>query len=248
MQDKTNLPSRIQDAVLFVQRRNCPKFIGFLSEQETSLALSNLKYVTDVSYRLWAGYEEGERAVLGIFPPNMEIDTAVFPIVAVCFNYREQDKLSHRDFLGALMSLGIERDTVGDIAVDTGKTIVFLHKNIADYCLSQIQKIGSVGVSVNITDANNLSLTKRFEEKSATIASTRLDNIVGAICNLSRSKALQLIEDGFVAIDGIITTKSTKQIPSNCKLSVRGYGKFVVTAVDQITRKGRIILEYKKYI
>ncbi len=248
MQDKSSLPARINDAVLLVQRRGCPKYIGFLNEQEASVALSCLRGAVGVAYRLWAGYPEGERNILGIFPQEWEIDTAAFPIVPVSFTYRTQDQLSHRDFLGALMALGIERDTVGDIVVGNGQTTVFLHQNIADYCFSQITKIGSVGVTAKIADVTEFSFSPRFEEKSATIASARLDNVVGALCNASRSRAMQWIEGGFVALDGIITTKSTKQVSVNCKLSIRGHGKFVITAIDQKTRKGRLVLAYKKYV
>lgn len=248
MQDKNTLLSRIEDAVLFVQRRSCPKYIGFLDEQETSLALTKLHSISGVLYRFWSGYPEGERSVLGVFPLDWEIDTDAFPIVPISFNYRKQDKLSHRDFLGALMALGIERDTVGDIVVGIANTIVFVHKNIADYCICQITKIGSVGVRVELCDTAIPLLSPRLEEDTTTIASVRLDNVVGAVCKVSRSKAVALIEGGLVAVNGEITEKSTKQVPDGCKLTVRGFGKFIIVSTAAKTRKGRIVLEYKRYI
>lgn len=241
------LPAQVRDAVQWVFHHGCPKYLGFFNEQEASVVLSCLRGVTNVSYRLWSGYEQGERVMLGIFPADNECGED-FPIDAVCFTYRSQDKLTHRDFLGALMALGIERSTVGDIVVGDGKTTVFLHRNITAYCLSQISKIGSVGVHAEITNVTEFDFTPRFERKSTTIASTRLDNVVCAVCNTSRTRAAELIGDGLVAIDGIICTKITRQITGSCKVSVRGFGKFAILDVDQQTRKGRLVLNYNKYI
>lgn len=249
MLDKhTLVVSQIQDAVRRVARRGHPKYLGFFDEQSGSVARALLRGAPDVSYRLWGGYAQAERTVLGIFASDAEISTEAFPIQPVCFTYRAQDGLTHRDFLGALMALGIERDTVGDIVVGNGKTTVFLHSNIADYCLSQISKIGSVGVHAQIAELTIDDIAPRFEEKSTTIASARLDNIVSALCNVSRSQAVQWIEDGLVMMDGIIVNKITKPLLGSCKLSVRGRGKFVVFEPEQQTRKGRWVLAYKKYI
>lgn len=249
MQDKNALlSSQIRDAVQWVCRRGYPKYLGFLDERAASVALSCLGNVPDIQYRFWAGYPEGERTVLGLFPLGHTICTDDYPIQPVCFIYRPQDHLTHRDFLGALMALGIERDTVGDIVVGNGQTTVFLHSNIAEYCLTQITKIGAVGVRTQAAEPVLLSAAPRFEEKSTTVASARLDNVVCAVCGVSRTRAVQLIADGVVVLDGTVTAKSTKQLAAGCKLSVRGFGKFVITELEQKTRKGRLVLAYKKYI
>lgn len=249
MQDaQALLVAQVRDAVQWVIHRGYPKYLGFFNEQEASVVLSCLRGVSGVSYQMWAGYEQGERVMLGIFPAGEEVRTEDFPIEAVCFTYRAQDRLTHRDFLGALMALGIERSTVGDIVVGNGRTTVFLHSNIAGYCLAQISKIGAVGVRAEAADPAALCAAPRFEEKSTTIASARLDNVVCAVCNTSRARAAEWIADGLVAVDGIITTKGTKQLSGSCKLSVRGCGKFVILDAEQQTRRGRLVLQYKKYI
>lgn len=242
------LVAQLRDAVQWVIHRGYPKYLGFFNEQEASAVLSFLQGTAGVSYSLWSGYPQGERVMLGIFPAEDAPSTEGFPIEAVSFVYRQQDSLTHRDFLGALMALGIERSTVGDIVVGNGRTTVFLHSNIADYCQSQISKIGAVGVRVQAAEPEALCLAPRFEEKSTTIASARLDNVVCAVCNTSRAHAAEWIADGLVALDGLITTKGTKQLSGGCKLSVRGRGKFVIVDLEQQTRKGRLVLQYKKYI
>ena len=87
-----------------------------------------------LTYRFYGGYEDSERKVLGLYFYD-EIED--FPVTALEITFRKADKLTHRDFLGALMSLGIERDTVGDILVEDGRCVVFVKSEISSYITSQ---------------------------------------------------------------------------------------------------------------
>ena len=116
--------------------RQKPVFSQFMSETHQALAEKVLRSIYFENYIFFGGSENSERKMLGLFYDEPE--QSAFPISAIEFKYRVCDKLTHRDFLGTLMSLGIERDTVGDILVDNGRTVVFVKSELKDYIESQI--------------------------------------------------------------------------------------------------------------
>ncbi len=239
------LVARIEDTADICEKTQKPKFLGFLSREQSVLAQKTLA-VKNVRYSLFGGYDDAERVVFGCFPDwAEELD---FPITAVTFSYRRLDKLSHRDFLGSLMGLGITRESVGDILIEDGRAVVFLFTDISDYVLKQIQKIGRIGVKAEMGFSLPLPQRNKLMECSSTVASERLDCIVAAICNISRSEAALKISEGLVTVNSVVCEKVTKSIESGDILSVRGKGKFIIDAVDDRTRKNRIVLKYKKYI
>jgi RNA-binding protein YlmH len=146
------------------------------------------------------------------------------------------------------MALGIERDTVGDIIPLEKTATVFVNESISDFVISQIDKISSAGVVVERDEAANVQVELKFLEKSETIASNRLDCVISALINCSRGKAVEIIESGFVSVDGIEALKSTKCLTKGSKITVRKIGKFVVDGISDTTKKGRIVLKYRKYL
>lgn len=163
-----------------------------------------------------------------------------FPISALEFRYRNCDKLNHRDFLGVLMSLGIERETVGDILVDDGRTIVFVKSDLKYYIVSQISKIGNVGVKIYDADLSKLPKGRGTEELSLVVSSLRLDNIVAAVAGMSREKTKSFILTGNVSLNYIQTMNISQQTVAGDVLIIRGKGKYILNAVMGETKKGRI--------
>jgi len=121
MDEKLFFP-RLDDLVTLCEKTGVPQFLGFLSETETALARGYLKNCT-LSTQVYGGYENALRNFVCVKPDWCE--KAEFPITAVTFLYKDDYKLTHRDFLGAVMSLGIEREKVGDILVGEGKAVMF---------------------------------------------------------------------------------------------------------------------------
>lgn len=229
--------SKIDDAVCLCLTRQKPYFFSFLSERKQALAKRYLDSVYFENYTFFGGYENSERKVLGLF---FDEQRAKFPVSAIEFRYRNCDKLTHRDFLGALMSLGIERETVGDILVEDGRCIVFIKSELKDYITSQLFKIGNTGIKIQDADLNSLPKGRGFEETDYTVSSLRLDNIVAAITNLSREKTKVLILSGNVSLNFIKTQNVSGILNQGDTLTVRGKGKFVLNGVLGETRKGRI--------
>lgn len=236
--------ARLEDAIRMAETKNIPSFLGFLNSKEFSVCKSTLdKY--KVNYLYFGGYEEAERVFISILPDWA--DSVDFPFVTLKFVYKDIYNLSHRDFLGTLMSLGIERDKIGDIVVNRGESFAFVSKTIADFCMENIRKVGGVGVEVSVFDGE-VSKNVNFEIITKTIASNRADCVVAAICNCSRENAKEFILSGNLIVNHILCESVTKQICTNDVLSVKSQGKFIVESIDEKTKKGRNKLILKKYV
>lgn len=242
--DTNILLPRVKDTIDSVFQTNKPKFLGFLSVEE---AVFVDKYLNNqnVKYSFYGGAEGCERTYLGCFPewlcePN-------FPITTLAFTFREIDTLTHRDFLGALMALGLKRETVGDILIENGRAVVFLNKDIADFVVQNLTKVGNVGVTAEFSNEQNLPKRDVLKESSVTVASLRLDCVVSVLVNCSRKSAVTMIESGFVSVNSVVCEKTTKLISCGDVLSIRRKGKFKITSTNQKTKKDRIILVYKTY-
>ena len=155
-------------------------------------------------------------------------------------------KPTHRDFLGALMSLGIQRDQIGDIAVSEGGAVTFVSKNISSLILSEVDKIGRVGVRTEY--GIKIEIPKQeFEEIAAVAASVRIDAIVAAACAISREKAALMIKSGNVIVNGVEICSSSKNLELSDTFSVKGYGKFVFSQLGNETKKGKYHILINKY-
>lgn len=239
------LAARINDVANTAYKSDSFKFLGFLRLEEKAFAQTLLSK-RNIKFSFFGGYPEAERVLLCVLPEWA--DDIPFPITPLTFTYRKSDVLTHRDFLGAILALGIKRETIGDILIADGYAVAFVLVDIADYIVSQINKVGKVGVEVKIGYDAPLPTLQRLEEFSTTVSSERLDCVVSALCGISRSQALLKIESGLVTINSQESLKPTKQVVASDAISIRGKGKFIISSLADKTRKNRIILKYKKYV
>lgn len=241
------MPSKIEDALRLCNNSSSPKFVGFLTPQEVAVAEVVAKK-QNCKVAFFGGYDDAERQLFGAFPEWCESFEELFPIKALTFTYRKGDMLSHRHFLGTFMSLGIARETVGDILVGEGRAVAFFSEEMARYVKSQINKISNTGVTVEEGFCFPLPGMSAFEEISDTVASTRLDCIVASLIKSSRGTATELIEDKMVSLNSVCCEKATKMVVSGDKITIRGKGKFIIDSVNMRSKKDRLILKAKKYI
>ena len=228
--------SKLDDAIYLCNVRQKPYFMSFMSERRQAVASEYLKTVCFDNYLFFGGYENSERKILGLFFDEV----TEFPISAIEFNFRSCDKLSHRDFLGALMSLGIERETVGDILVEDGRCIVFVKSELKDFIVSQLFKIGNVGVRIIEANLNHLPEGRGYDEAFYTVSSLRLDNIISAVTGLSREKTKILILSGNVSYNFIPNQNVSLILKEKDSFIIRGKGKYIINGILGETRKGRI--------
>lgn len=245
--DAQLLSSRIRDAVRICENNAYPKFVGFLRAEESAEAEAVAKK-ENCRYVFFGGYDGAERTFFGVFPDWCEDFEEYFPITALTFRFRTEDALSHRDFLGTFMSLGITRESVGDILVEKGRAVVFFSEDILRYVKEQVQKVGGAGVAVTEGYEGALPGMTGFKEFSDTVASERLDCIVASLAGCSRKLAAELIEGKMVFVNSVCTDKTVKTVKNGDKITIRGKGKFIIESLDGRTKKDRLIINAKKYI
>lgn len=245
--DAQILSARISDALRLRDTTDMFKSVGFLSESERDYVslLGELKYE---KFAFWGGYEDAQRVFFIALPQWCDDVTHTAVVQGVTFTYRKCDSLTHRDFLGTLMALGITRECVGDILCEEGRTVVFVADSIAEYVITQIDKVGGIGVSVQSGFTLPLPQTSVLKEESATIASLRLDSVIAALLCTSREKAKVIINDKRVSVNGAVVEKVTYEPENTAKISVRGVGRFILSEASTLTKKGRIVLKYFKYV
>lgn len=217
--------------------------------------------------RLWGGYAEAERVVLLLFPDyvtdminesewhDTPIETLLAmadehdPIVPLDVRGSGYRTLTHRDFLGSLLSLGLERTVLGDIAVGQDGAIVFCAAHIAPFLLSSVERIANDVVRVKkVAIPSDFDGGRKYQSLRDTIASPRLDCIVAALCNLSRDAAQTAVRSGLVEVDYECEDRVDVTVPIPCIVSVRGVGKFAVRSLGEANRKGRFPLIADKYV
>lgn len=243
--DTELLLKRINEARTRAQKR--PVFIGFLNEHEVAIAEDNLSKVQN-DYLFWGGYSKAQRQVLGLFPDYIDPQAQEFPIHSLTFKYREQDTLSHRDFLGAFMALGIQRSTIGDILPERGRGVVFLREEIKPYIQENVLKIGNVGVRVIDEITMPLPLIHMYRSLSGVIASKRIDCITAFLCHVSREKSTVLIKNGLVMRNHKEILSPSEPIKEGDILSIKQKGKFIIDQLGPLTGKGRLAVKCRKYI
>lgn len=158
------------------------------------------------------------------------------------------DELTHRDYLGAIMNLGLERGKIGDILIDRSDALIFIDAKLKDFIKEELTRIRHTSVFVSEEAWDDFQYTQKIQEIKGTVSSVRLDALLSLAFSTSRSKLTGLIEAGKVFVNGRLTTSNGCQIKEQDIISVRGMGKFKYVERLSITKKNRIYVLIHKYI
>ncbi len=191
--------------------------------------------------------EDALREIMASGADSGEIREAVCAVEITSGNFKA---LEHKDYMGALLGLGIKRETLGDIVpLESGRAVAFLLPAAADFICQNLEKAGREGVKAEkVTLPDSYRIPREFETLTDTVMSVRLDGIVKALCKVSREEAKELVEKGEVTLNYICETESDRQISKGDVISVRGYGKFIYDGDRGVNRRGRIRFDARKYI
>lgn len=248
--DDELLTARVIDKYEASQKKNSVQSTRFLTERDLLCAIPLLDEL-GAAYTLWGGYDEAERVCAILLPDYLEPDDVKSgkncPLTVIHAEYSANEKPGHRDFLGALMGMGIERDSVGDIIPQEGCCDIVVLRELGAFLISGFEKAGNVRLKLSETDRAQ-GREAAFKQIRDTVASLRLDAIVASGFSLSRDKAVQAIRSGKVTVGGVETLKPDKLLSGGEKISLRGSGKIVLSEVSGLSRKGRTIIEIKKYV
>lgn len=263
--DSELFEARIEDLLKRAEQRFEVAMGDFLSPGEAARARVFLQGChTDAIPVFFGGYEGCERTRLLVLPSYMAGEEtldgsnfrAVYPELAeesvTVLRIRGSGfrRLSHRDYMGSVLGLGVERTVIGDIVTDGDyEALLFCDPKIAPYLLQEICKIGSDSVKTErVSIDEKFRVERQFETVRDTIASARLDCIVAALAGLSREKAQMAIRSDEVEVDYLPENRVDRLVLSGSTVTVRRVGKFIVRSTEDVTKKGRYRLVADKYI
>ena len=246
--DDRVLLSRVIDMAQNAREKYSERFTLFLDDRQQELCRQVLASEKLDNYRFWGGYDLAERKMIGFFSTIEGSIDERFPIRSVCFSYRRADKLSHRDFLGALMSIQIKRECVGDIIVGEGCTNVLLSDKISDRVICEIDKIGRVGGKAEDGFDESIKPVIGFEEISGTVSSLRADCLLSFALHISREKAAAMIKQLGISINHLICYKADFVLKEEDVFSVKGHGKFILRSINGVSKKEKIRITLCKFI
>lgn len=190
-------------------------------------------------------FEDAERRILA-FNNNYNSD---FPIKIIKIKNKSNFfNLKHKDYLGSILALGIERHKIGDIVVKDDEAYLPILEDIADYIIYNLTTIGKSPVSIEILEDKESIPTFEFESIQVNVSSLRADSLVAKLTNISRSKAVEAIDEGKILINYSKSKDKSQEIQSGDRITIRGIGKFIVGDLNGTTRSGKEKILIKKYI
>lgn len=216
---------------------------GFLSMAEQDVFYQMAPELKGIPYKLFGGSEHCERQVLRFGSEEALGYDEEFPIVCLLAEpliSKFADNFSHRDFLGAIMNLGVDRSRVGDIFIIDKSAYIFCLDKIAPFIIENLDKVKHTNVRCSIADAGAKLPVKEPELFTFTVASERADGIIAKVFNLSRNQSLALFRAGRIYINGRQNENNSSLLKQDDRVSVRGFGRFIYYGASHETKKGKL--------
>ncbi|MCF0122756.1 MAG: RNA-binding protein [Ruminiclostridium sp.] len=251
--DQRLLLARVLDQQQRAEQRGVPTHTGFLSPAEQAQSADILMAAAPRQGILFGGYPEAERKLWAFLPDWMEEETWQMgedcPVCALEVKVPREADLSHRDYLGSLMGLGLTREKLGDILLTEGGAQILVLREALPILLSQWEKAGRYPVRLRELPLEGLTPAPgEVKQVRATVATQRLDAVLAAGFSIPRSRAAELIRAGRVMVNHRPCEKGDKALGAGDVLTCRGLGKCVLTQVGGTSRHGRTIVELERYI
>lgn len=248
--EETMLRKRLIELSNQAFHRDVVSFSDFLNLNKLNILHTTPKDMFPTRYETYGGYDLSERQMVAFLPDALYYDyeypMKVVEIKPVHSKFAEE--LSHRDYLGAIMNLGIERCKLGDIIVEDKQAAIFAKEEIATYIADSLTRIRHTVVTAVVKDATELIYEPKYQIVKGTVASVRLDTILSTAYGTSRSKITAYIEGAKVFVNGKLITSNGYHLKDGDMISVRGVGRVSYESVLGETKKGRYLVTIKKYI
>lgn len=219
-------------------------YTSFLSEYELSQAVSVLENHCDFS--IWGGFDYAQRNIVSAGFS----EKADFPIDCIGISNNEKSvSLTHRNILGSLMSMGIERNVIGDILIkDDHSAYVFCLSKMSEFICENLNFISHDSCFVKIEDSDFIEIPQQqFEFFQISVASCRLDCFVSAVVGISRTKTKEMFDGNLIFLNSRPQKNPEKIVKELDTVSIRGYGKFIVDSYIKESRKGKLQYKIRKF-
>ncbi|MDE7321522.1 MAG: hypothetical protein K2N73_02115 [Lachnospiraceae bacterium] len=218
-------------------------FTGFLSASELDIYYQMERELSYVPVTVFGGTADCERVMLRFGSAELCGYEEDFPIACIEISpliEKFGEVLGHRDYLGALMNLGIERNTLGDIIIVGKHAFLFCAEKMAPYILENLDKVRHTNVSCRIAENIPETTITNLERKIVQVSAARADSIIAKAYNLSRSASVDLFRAKKVLINGRVYENNAGQLKPGDTVSVRGFGRFRFVEISGETRKGKL--------
>ena len=224
------------------------KLSGFLTPFEQGMAETIAKTLGGLKVEFNGGFDGAERKRAAFCHEDFA-GTPAFEIAVIKSEWNgEFARLSHRDVLGSILSLGVEREVIGDIIATKEFAKILVDKKLANYFVTNLKQIGGANVETNLDELSEIApKEERIKEIKATVASLRADSIVAAGFGMSRSKAATEIAADKVKLNWQTVKNAAQSIKEGDVLSMHGRGRLEVAEIRGQTKKGRISVVLKRY-
>lgn len=225
-------------------------FTDFLGLADQALFAEIKQSISHVPYTAFGGESGCERVMIRFGDEESLGYTESFPIVCIKAEPVSQkfaDKLTHRDFLGALLNLGIERSTLGDIAIADNVGYIFAKEDIAPFIVSELKRVKHTDVKLSITE--NIPTGKLFQTERRKIQAVgeRIDAVIAKVFSISRSECSALFSKRLVYVCGRLCENTSYTPKREEVISVRGYGRFIYHGYETTSKKGKLNIEVELY-
>lgn len=231
------------DLALRAYNNNRYCFTDFLSIAEFSDLEAQRLSFSGVKYQSFGGYDGAERIIVRFGNPDELGYEEEFPIICIRIKFANKKfavSCSHRDYLGSLMGLGLERKCFGDIICDEEGAYVFVHEKNAEYVIDNLTSVGRNTVMVSAVDkVPEHVISARTKELLVQAASMRVDGIAAHVFHLSRKDIIPYFFEKKIAVNGRIVENNDKQLAEGDVVSVRGFGKFKISEICGLSKKGK---------
>lgn len=244
------LKSRLKELARRSYEQNMFTFTPMLGLIEQTVFGELEEELQYAGYTVFGGHEHAERVMVRFGKPEELGYEEPFPIVLIHMKpllQKFSDQFSHRDFLGALMHLGISRDLLGDILVGDRQGFLFCQESIAEFICLELTQVKHTHISCSMADALSEYQEPEPAAEEHLVASERLDGLVAQIYHLSRSQSLALFRDKRVFVNGRLTENNSRTCKVGEVINVRGFGKFIYDGIGYTTKKGKQRVKIRIY-
>ena len=226
-------------------------FTDFLGLSEQSAFSEIKKEIRGIPYTAFGGADGTERVMIRFGSEEdlgYEVPFPISVIKAEPVSQKFADKLTHRDFLGAILNLGIERSTLGDIAIIDNVGYIFASDDIAEYITSSLTKVKHTDMRLKIVEELPEGELYKTELRRIQANGERIDAIIAKVFGMSREDSSTLFKKRLVFVDGRCT-ENTSYIPKEGEvISVRGHGRMIYRGYDSFTKKGKMNIVVEVYV
>lgn len=255
--DEKLLLSKILDKIKEIKTKNKIVHTDFLNLNEQKIAEVFLKKINENNYIMYGGIEESERKIIIFYPeklseifrnniPNAE---GIINVIRIDLPNEMKGKYKHRNYLSAIIKLGVKREKIGDIIVNNDGADIIVDNTVLEFLLQELKLLKRFSKS-NIFQIPVNLIRKSGQEKeliTITIPSLRLDSLVSVLANVSRNKAVEIILSERVFLNYVVETKNSREVKIEDVITIRGKGRFTIKELIGESRKSKKIILIEKF-